>query len=91
MPSVPTLSELGVDLKIAFWTGILAPNGTPQPIVKRLQEEIAKVLLNPDVKKRFAALYVVPSSSTPEEFSQLINQEIALWREVAKDNHIKAD
>ena len=91
MPSVPTLSELGIDLKIAFWTGILAPVGTSQPIVKRLQEEIARVLVNPEIKKRFAALYVIPSSSTPEEFTQLINQEISLWREVARDNHIKAD
>ena len=91
MPSVPTLSELGIDLKIAFWTGILAPVGTPQPIVRRLQEEIARVLVNPEIKKRFAALYVIPSSSTPEEFTQLINQESSLWREVARDNHIKAD
>ncbi len=91
MPQVPTLTELGVDLKIAFWTAILAPALTPQPIVKRLQEELAQVLLNPDIKKRFAALSVIPSSSTPEELGQLIQQEISLWRDVAKDNHIQAD
>ncbi len=91
MPSVPTLSELGVDLNIAFWTGIMAPAATPQPIVKRLQEEIARALMNPDIKKRFAALDVIPTSSTSEELGQLIQQETALWREVAKDNHIKAD
>ncbi len=91
MPTVPTLSELGVDLRVSFWTGLLAPAGTPKDIVKRIHEEMVKVLVNPDVKRKFANLFVIPASSTPEELSKQINSEISLWKEVALENHIKAD
>jgi tripartite-type tricarboxylate transporter receptor subunit TctC len=91
MPSVPTMSELGVDMKVSFWTGLLAPAGTPKDIVKRLNEEMAKVLVHPEVKRKFANLYVIPTSSSPEELSRQISTEIALWKDVALENHIKAD
>ncbi|OGA99186.1 MAG: hypothetical protein A3E79_15725 [Burkholderiales bacterium RIFCSPHIGHO2_12_FULL_61_11] len=90
-PNVPTLSELGVDLKVSLWIGLLAPAGTPPEIVKRLQEELAKVVDMPDVKKRISAMSVIPATNTPEEFSRLIATEIPLWRQVAKDNNIKAN
>lgn len=91
MPSVPTLGELGVDLKVSFWTGLLAPAGTPKDIIKRVNEEIVKALAHPDVRKKLSNLSVIPTSSTPEELNRQINSEIALWREVAIENHIKAD
>lgn len=91
MPGVPTLSELGVDLKVSFWSGLLAPAGTPAAIVKRLQEEIAKVAELPDVRKRMSDLAVTPASSTPEEFARLIATEIPLWTKVAQDNNIEAN
>jgi tripartite-type tricarboxylate transporter receptor subunit TctC len=91
LPQVPTLSELGVDIKISFWIGLLAPAGTPPAIVKRWQEEIAKVVEMSDVKKRISAMSVIPASNSPEEFSKLIATEIPLWRQVAQDNHIKAN
>ncbi len=91
MPNVPTLSELGVDLKVSFWSGLLAPAGTPAPVIKRLQEEIARVMNMPDVKTRFTAMSVVPASSTPEEFAKVIATEIPLWKQLALDNNIKAN
>jgi tripartite-type tricarboxylate transporter receptor subunit TctC len=91
MPNVPTLSELGVDLKVSFWSGLLAPAGTSAPVVKRLQEEIARVMNMPDVKTRFTAMSVVPVSSTPEEFAKVIATEIPLWKQLATDNNIKAN
>lgn len=90
-PDVPTMSELGVDLQVSFWTGLLAPAGTPADIVKRLQQELARVMDMPDVKNRLTALSVTPASSSSEEFAVLIAAELSLWRQVAKDNHIKAD
>ena len=90
-PDVPTMGELGVDLKVSFWTGLLAPAGTPAPIVKRLQEEIARVIDMPEVNRRISALSVTPVSSTAEEFAKLIAAEIPLWRQVAQDNNIKAN
>jgi len=91
MSSVPTLSELGVDLKVSFWTGLIAPAGTPKEIIKRINDEMLKVIAHPDVRKKFAGLNVIPTSSSPDELARLINSEITLWREVALENHIKAD
>jgi len=91
MPAVPTLVELGVDLRVSFWTGLLAPAGTPKEIIKRLNDEMVKVIAHPDVKKRFANLNVIPASSSPEELTRQINTEISLWKDVALENHIKAD
>ena len=89
LPNIPTMSELGVDLKVAFWSGLLAPAGTPTPIIKKLQEEVARVLELPDVKKRITLLSITPTSSTAEEFAKLIATEIPLWKKVASDNNIK--
>ena len=91
LPSVPTMSELGIDLNVSFWTGLLAPSGTPAPIIKRIHEEMVKIIHMPDVKKLLSALYVVPTTSTPEEMSKLISTEISLWRQVALENNIKAE
>jgi tripartite-type tricarboxylate transporter receptor subunit TctC len=85
------MSELGIDLNVSFWTGLLAPSGTPAPIIKRIHEEMVKIIDMPDVKKRLSALYVVPTTSTPEEMSKLISTEISLWRQVALENNIKAE
>jgi tripartite-type tricarboxylate transporter receptor subunit TctC len=91
LPSIPTMKELGVDLNVSFWSGLLAPAGTPAAIVKQLQEEIAKVLAMPDVVKKIAALSITPVSSTSEEFAKLIASEIPLWKKVAQDNNIKSE
>lgn len=91
-PGVPTMAEAGVpDMEIALWAGFLAPAGTPQPIVRRLQEEIARVMKLPEVRERISALGVDPASSTPEEFSRLIAADMAKWTAVAKAANIKAD
>jgi tripartite-type tricarboxylate transporter receptor subunit TctC len=89
LPNIPTMSELGVDLKVSFWSGLLAPAGTPAPIVKFLQEEVVRVIDMPDVRKRISALSITPVTNTPEEFAKLIATEIPLWRQVAQDNNIK--
>ncbi len=91
LPNIPTLSEVGIDLKVSFWSGLLAPAGTPASVIKRLQEEIARVMELPDVKKRFSAMSVVPTSSTPEEFSKIIATEMSVWKQLAIDNNIKAN
>jgi tripartite-type tricarboxylate transporter receptor subunit TctC len=91
MPTLPTMKEVGVDLNVSFWSGLLAPAGTPAPIVKQLSDEIAKVLAMPDVVKRISVLSITPKSSTPEEFAKLIAAEIPLWKKIAADNNIKSE
>jgi tripartite-type tricarboxylate transporter receptor subunit TctC len=70
---------------------LLAPAATPKEVIKRLNEEMVKVMALADVKKKFAALNVIPTTSSPEELSRQISAEIAMWKEVALENHIKAD
>ena len=91
-PGVPTMAEAGIpDMEIALWAGVLAPAGTPQPIIRRLHEEVVRVMKLPEVRERIAALGVDPASNTPEEFRSLIAADIAKWTAVAKAANIKAD
>ena len=91
LPDVPTMAEQGVDLTIAFWSGLLAPTGTPKPIIDKLAAEVQRIVKLPDVKARMLALAIDPAGSTPEEFAKTIATEIPLWTAVAKANNIKAD
>jgi tripartite-type tricarboxylate transporter receptor subunit TctC len=91
-PDVPTMREAGFpDLEIGLWTGLLVPTGTPPAIVKRLNEEVVKVLKQPEVRERIVALGIDPVGSTPEEFARVIAADIAKWTAVAKAANIKAD
>jgi tripartite-type tricarboxylate transporter receptor subunit TctC len=91
-PGVPTMAEAGVaGMDIALWAGVLAPAGTPQPVIRKLQDEMVRILKLPDVRERLAALGVDAASSTPEEFSRVIAADIAKWTGVAKAANIKAD
>ena len=91
LPNVPTLAELGIDLKVSLWIGLLAPAGTPTDIVKRLHEEMVRIVDMPDVRARIAAKASIPMTNTPDEFTRLIASEIALWRQVAQENNIKGN
>jgi tripartite-type tricarboxylate transporter receptor subunit TctC len=85
-PNVPTMSEAGVDLEVKFWSGLFAPAGTPEIIIKRLQREIARIVDLPDVRRRMSTLLITPTANTSEEFARLIATEIPFWKKVATDN-----
>jgi tripartite-type tricarboxylate transporter receptor subunit TctC len=91
LPDIPTMAEQGVDLNITFWSGLLAPAGTPKPILDKLAAEVQRIVKLPDVRARMLALAIDPVGSTPEEFTKVIATEIPLWTGVAKANNIKAD
>jgi len=90
-PQVPTLKELGVDLQIQFWIGLFAPAGTPAPIVKLLEHEVAKAVANPDVVAQMRQLGLEPSATTSEALTAQIGQEIRSWSALAKQKNIRAD
>lgn len=90
-PNVPTLKEQGIDLSIQFWIGLFAPAGTPGPIVKLLEAEIAKAVVHPQTVKSMAQLGLEPASSTSEAFARQISQETASWSALAKQKNIKAE
>jgi tripartite-type tricarboxylate transporter receptor subunit TctC len=91
LPDVPTMAEQGIDLTIQFWSGLLAPVGTPKPIVDKIAAEVQRIVKLPDVRARMLALAIDPAGTTPEEFAKVIATEIPLWTAVAKANNIKAD
>jgi tripartite-type tricarboxylate transporter receptor subunit TctC len=91
-PELPTLGEAGVpDVEIRLFTGFLAPAATPSAIVKRLQQELARVVKLPEIRERLDQMAIVPSGNTPEEFRKIIARDIAKWTAVAKAANIKAD
>jgi len=88
-PQVPTLKEQGIDLAVNLWAGLFAPAGTPPAIVKRLEEEVAKIMRLPETGERLAKLDIRPVGSTSVELGRTLTQEIELWHQVAKANNIK--
>ena len=73
------------------WFGLLAPAGTPQEIVNRIQQEVAKSLSTPAVKEKMLAQGAVPSGNSPAEFADLIAREHTKWAKVVKDSGAKVD
>ncbi|CAA9423287.1 MAG: BUG/TctC family periplasmic protein, partial [uncultured Ramlibacter sp.] len=90
-PTVPTLKEQGIDLAVNLWTGLFAPAGTPAPVLKRMQDEMVRIMALPDVVERLQKLDIKAIGSTSAVFSTTIAQEIDLWTKVAKDNNIQAN
>jgi tripartite-type tricarboxylate transporter receptor subunit TctC len=91
-PGVPTVAEAGVPgFAFAVWIGVLAPAGTPKPIISRLHAEISKIVTTPEVRERFAQQGVEVAPNTPEQFAEYLRSEVAHWGKVVKDANIKAD
>jgi tripartite-type tricarboxylate transporter receptor subunit TctC len=92
MPDIPTVSEAGVPgYDAVIWLGIMAPAGTPKPIVDRLNAEIAKVVSNPEVKADWAKQGAVPMTMTPDQFAQYLRDDIEKWAKVVKVSGAKVD
>jgi tripartite-type tricarboxylate transporter receptor subunit TctC len=92
LPDVPTMAEAGVPgYEMANWWGIIAPAGTPQPIVDKLAKEITAVLAAPETQKVFASEGAETINKTGAEFGAYIEAELAKWNKVAKDAKIKRD
>ena len=85
LANVPPVAEAGVPGYSAMqWYGLLAPAGTPQPVVARLNAEAIKSLRSAEMKERLAADGAEPQGSTPEEFGALIRSELEKWTRVVR-------
>jgi tripartite-type tricarboxylate transporter receptor subunit TctC len=92
LPDVPTFAEAGYPQVDAFaWFGMLAPAGTPEPVIARLNTEVNAVLSLPDVRARFEQLGALPIGGTPAEFDRFIRADIEKWTRVVKERGIKPD
>lgn len=91
-PELPTVSEAGYQPVVAdFWSGIVAPAGTPKAIVDRLNKEILAALKKPDVVTQLQTLGSEPQGSAPGEFAALIRDESVRWAEVVRYSGAKAE
>jgi len=92
MPDVPTMAESGLDgFDVTSWYVVLAPAGTPQPIVARLHDAIATVMARADVKEKLASMNSEAVSSTPEAANAYVRAQIAHYRDVIQRTGIKPE
>jgi tripartite-type tricarboxylate transporter receptor subunit TctC len=91
LPDMPPCHEAAPGLVAVNWWGVLYPAGTPRPIVGKLAADTARALADPDVKKKFADLGVVAVSSSPEQFSAFIKQEVDKYGKLIKEANIKVN
>src|SRR6266446_5230985 len=92
LPDVPTLAEAGVPgYEATIWIGVMAPAGTPQPIVTLLNTEINKILARTDVVEAWRKQGATAMSMTPEQFGGYVQSEIDKWARVIKANGIKPE
>jgi tripartite-type tricarboxylate transporter receptor subunit TctC len=92
LPDVPTIAEAGVPgFEAAGWNGIVAPAGTPAPIVQKLHDEIVKIVDVPAMSKFLSDQGADPHTMTPAEFAAYIKSEEAKWAQVVKDSGAHID
>ncbi|MDR0201815.1 MAG: tripartite tricarboxylate transporter substrate binding protein [Delftia acidovorans] len=84
LPEVPTMTEAGVPMQVTAWFGLLAPAGTPDTVVGRIQESARRAMQTADVRQRFADLGGVPGGETPAEYDAFIAQERKSWAQIVK-------
>jgi tripartite-type tricarboxylate transporter receptor subunit TctC len=91
-PALPTMAQSGVPgYEVVGWQGLFAVAGTPAEILARLQAEVAKVLRQPDVRERLAALGAEPVGSTPAEFAAFVRAEHARWGRIIREKGIRSE
>ena len=85
LPNIPTASEAGVPgYEATIWLGLMAPAGTPKPVIDKLNAAVQAAVKRPDIIKLWTEQGVVPMSMTPEEFDKYLRGDIVKWAEVVK-------
>ena len=93
LPDVSTFAEAGLTgFDVSAWYGLLAPAGTPRPIITRLHGEVVKILATPDMKERFLTTIGGDAvGNTPEQFAADIKNDIARWAKIVKESGLKIE
>jgi tripartite-type tricarboxylate transporter receptor subunit TctC len=90
-PELPTIAETLPGFTAVVWFGVLAPAGTPAPVIARLSTEFDRIVHEPDTEKQFAAIGGEPVGGSPASFAAFIHQEILRWIRVAKEAGIRVE
>jgi tripartite-type tricarboxylate transporter receptor subunit TctC len=92
LPNVPTLMEAGLPgYEATIWLGVMAPAGTPEPIVDKLNTEINKILSLPHIREVWRAQGATTVIMTPGDFGGFVQSEIERWAKIIKANGIQGD
>jgi len=91
LPKVPTVAETVPEYEVVLWFGTMAPRGTPQPVMERLNAAINKALGDPAVKKILEGDGMLPSGGTPQQFSDRIRKDYDRWTRVVKEAGLKPE
>jgi tripartite-type tricarboxylate transporter receptor subunit TctC len=91
MPELSTMAESGLpEFDVTSWFGLLAPAGTPAPIIAKLHAEAVKIVVLPDVRTKLGLIGLDPVTDPPETFTAIMRADTARWAKVIKDAGIKA-
>ncbi len=92
MPEAPTISEAGVPgYEATIWLGLMAPAGTPRPVLDKLNAEVNKIINAPDVKDTWAKQGAVPMGMPVDEFGKFLREDIEKWSKLVKATGMKVD
>jgi len=95
-PQSPTVSEAGAEVgmrgyEATIWLGLMAPAGTPRPILERLSAEVNKVINAPDVKENWGKQGAVPMGMSVDEFGKFLREDVQKWAKLVKETGMKVD
>ncbi len=92
LPDVPTIAEAALPgYEVMGWNGLLAPAGTPRPVIERLNREVVAILAEPEIRAQLARHGADPAPNTPEQFAAIIRADIAKWGRVVREAGIQPD
>ncbi|TCT07799.1 Bug family tripartite tricarboxylate transporter substrate binding protein [Aquabacter spiritensis] len=91
LPDVPTLKESGIDVEAEAWNGLIAPAGTPQPIVDKLRAAVAEALAVPAIREKLATQLMEPIPGDAAQFRARIDADLARWTRVIREADIKVN
>jgi tripartite-type tricarboxylate transporter receptor subunit TctC len=92
LPGVTTTAEQGFpDVQALLFSSLLAPGGTPAPIIRRMNAEVVKALRTPEVDQRLEELGAVPAPTSPEEFASILKRDGQVWGKLIREKNIRAD
>jgi tripartite-type tricarboxylate transporter receptor subunit TctC len=91
-PEVPTVAEAGVPgYEAPIWLGLMAPAGTPKPVVDKLNAEVVKVLNSAEIKESWSKQGAAPMPMSPAEFDRFLRADIEKWGKLVKATGMKVD